>query len=76
MIWNRIFDVKYNYCGFTSAAYLVLQLPMVEVFILRFEQMATAMEFIIHCLIPNLNHLDKVCKGLRSKNSLAFLRLT
>ena len=33
-------------------------------------------QFIIHCLVLDLDHLDRVYKGLRSKNSLAFLRLT
>ena len=76
MIWNRIFDVKYNYYGYASAAYRVLQLPMVEVFIPRVEQVTTAKEFIIHRLVLDLNHLDRVCEGLRSKIFLAFLRLT
>ena len=49
---------------------------MVEVFITRVEQVMTAMELIIHCLVLDLNHLDRVCEGLRSKISLAFLRLT
>ena len=47
MIWNRIFDVKYNYYGYASAAYRVLQLPMAEVFIPRVEQVTTVKEFII-----------------------------
>ena len=49
---------------------------MVEVFIPRAEQLTTAKEFIIHRLVLDLNHLDSVCEGLRSKISLAFLRLT
>ena len=49
---------------------------MVEVFIPRVEQVTTAKEFIIHRLVLDLDHLDIVCEGLRSKHSLAFLRLT
>ena len=75
VIWSRIFDVKYNYCGYASAAYWVLQLPMGEVFILRVEQMTAAKEFIIHRLVLDLNHLDRVCEGLRSKNLLAFFKI-
>ena len=54
----------------------VLQLPMVEVFITRVEQVTTAKEFIMHRLVLDLDHLDRVSEGLRSKNSLAFLKLT
>ena len=54
---------------------LVLQLPIVEVFIPRVEQVTTVKEFIIDRLVLDLNHLDRVCEGLTSKNSLAFLRL-
>ena len=76
MIWNRIFDIKYNYYGYASATYGVLQLPMVEVFIPRVDQVTTVKEFIIHHLVLDLNHLDRVWEGLRSKNFFAFLRLT
>ena len=76
MIWNRKFDMKYNYYGYVSAAYWFLQLPMVEVFIPRVEQVTTAKEFVIYRLVLDLDHLDRVCKGLRSKNYLTFLRLT
>ena len=65
MIWNGIFDFRYNYYGHASAAYWVLQLP-------RVEQMTTAKEFIIHRLVLYLNHLDRVCKDLRFKIFLAF----
>ena len=41
MIWNRIFDVKYNYYGYVSAAYWVLQLRMMKVFIASVEQVMT-----------------------------------
>ena len=75
MIWNWIFDVKCNYCAFALAAYWVLQLPIVEVFIPRVEQVTTAKEFIIHRLVLDLNHLDRVCEGLKSKNSLAFFNI-
>ena len=34
--------------------------------------MMAAEEFIIHRLVLDLNHLDRVCKDLRSKNYLAF----
>ena len=43
---------------------------MIEVFIPGVEQVATAKEFIIHCLVLDLNHLDRVCEGLRSKHFL------
>ena len=76
MIWNRIFNIKYNYYGYALAAYSVLQLPMVEVSIPRAEQVTTVKEFVMHHLVLDLNHLDRVCEGLRSKNSLALLRLT
>ena len=76
MFWNRIFDVKCNYYCYASAAYGALQLPIVEVFIPRVEQVTTGKEFIIHRLVLDLNHLDRVCEGLRYKNYLAFLRLT
>ena len=49
---------------------------MVEVFITRVEQVTTAKEFIMHRLVLDLDHLDRVSEGLRSKNSLAFLKLT
>ena len=75
MIWNRIFDVKYNYYGYASAAYWVLQLPMVEAFIPRDEQVTTTKAFIIYPLVLDLNHLDRVCEGLRSKNLLSFFKI-
>ena len=71
IIWNRIFDVKYNFYGYASAAYWVLQLSMVEVFIPRVEPVMTVKE-----LVLDLDHLDRVCEGLKSENSLGFLRLT
>ena len=49
---------------------------MVEVFLSIIEQMMAVKEFIKHVLVPDLNHLDGLCKDLRSKDSLAFLRLT
>ena len=76
MIWNRIFDVKYNYYGYVSAAYWVLQLPVIKVFIARGEQVTTGKELIIHRLVLDLDHLERVCEGSRSKSSPAFLRLT
>ena len=76
MIYNGIFDVKYNYYGHASAAYWAVQLPTVKVFIPSNQQVTTANEFIIHRLVLDSDHLDRVCKDLRSKNSLAFLRLT
>ena len=45
MIYNGIFDVKYNYCGYASAGYWGLQLTTVEVFILTVEKMTTAKDF-------------------------------
>ena len=76
MIYNRIFDVKYNYYGYAPAAYWGLKLPTVEAFIPSVEQVMTAQEFIINRLVLDLNHLDRVYKDLRSKNSLAILRWT
>ena len=76
MIWNRIFDVKYNYYGYVSAAYWVLQLRMMKVFIASVEQVIAGKDLIINRLVLDLDHLERVCKGLRSKNSPAFLRLT
>ena len=70
MIWNRTFDAKYKYYGYASVVSWVLQLPMVEVFIPGVEQVTIAKEFIIHCLVLDLNHLDRVCEGLRSKHFL------
>ena len=34
--------------------------------------MATAKDFIIYRLVLDLDHLDRVCKDLRSKNSLTL----
>ena len=39
---------------------------MVEVFIPSVEEMATAKEFVIHGLVLDLNHLDRVYEDLRS----------
>ena len=47
---------------------------MLEAFIPIIEQMTTVAEFIKP--VPDLNHLDKVGKDLRSKNFMHFLRLT
>ena len=49
---------------------------MIDVFIPKVEQVATAKEFVIHPLVLNLDQPNRVCKGLRFKNSLAILRLT
>ena len=51
MFWNRIFEVKYNCYCYASAAYGALELPIVEVFIPRVEQVTTGKEFIIHRLV-------------------------
>ena len=72
MIWNKIFDVKYSYYGYASAAYGVLQLTIVEVFVPRVEQVMK--EFIIHHLVFDLNPLDRVCKGLRSRKFSHFFK--
>ena len=53
-----------------------LLVTTVEVNIPSAEQMATAKEVIMYRLALDWNHLERVCKDLRFKNSLAFLRWT
>ena len=75
MIYNRIFDIKYIYYDHASAAYWGLQLPTVKVFIPSNEQVTIAKKFIIHRLVLDLNHLDRVCKDLRSKKLSRFFKI-
>ena len=72
MFWNRIFEVKYNCYCYASAAYGALELPIVEVFIPRVEQVTTGKEFIIHRLVLDLNHLDRVRRFKIQKLSRFF----
>ena len=81
MIWNRMFDIKYNYHGHASAGDWVLQLPMVEVFIPRVVEVTTAKEFITHRLVLDLNHLIYILirrlidlKPSKRKKYLYFLK--
>ena len=75
MIYNRIYEVKYNYYGCLSVAYWVLQLLTVEVFIPSIEQMTTKKEFLKNRLVIDLNHLDRVWEDLRPQNLFHFLKM-
>ena len=75
VIWNRIFDVKYNYYGYALTAYWVLQLPIVEVFIPRVRQVMTSKEFIIHRLVLDLNHLDETVRRFKIQKFSRFSKI-